>query len=229
MIYIAGMLYFIMSQLVYTNYYKYRKLNLFSLVVMEHSKIQQVCSNFGPKVNNIKFHFKVQNLSLLNNSIANIITDKLENNFVGKQLKIKWNFIVYKHVFSWIIFFECGFINCTKVKNYSDISQAIQEFCIDFKYNRWDITSGIIIDNTTSSGSFKCKINLYKLYEIIVEKQNYQSVKYNHEHFPGLYLKTYNKGTIIVFTSGKYSIVGSKCTRDAEEVFNTMRLYLKSV
>jgi TATA-box binding protein (TBP) (component of TFIID and TFIIIB) len=179
-----------------------------------------------PAIKNIKFHFTVSNIRQLNSSIADIITLQLQDNFEGKSLSTRHNnFVVYKHKYVYTIFFNRGYINCTKVKQYSDISGAIEEFCADFQFSRRDIVGGVVIDNTTYSGSFYRNINLLQLQNIINADISIKA-NFNPAHFPGLFFKSQTSGTIIVFYSGKYSIVGAKCQRDAEEVYRQMKKFL---
>jgi TATA-box binding protein (TBP) (component of TFIID and TFIIIB) len=188
-------------------------------VVMSKSKVQ------GPILKNIKFHFKIGNLQQLNNSIADLITLKLSNNFKGRSLSIKHNFVVYRHTYVYTIFFNTGFINCTKVTNYPHISEAIKEFCSDFKIVRKSV-SKIVVDNTTSSGAFKQIINLYDLKAKINQETETQA-HFNPTHFPGLFFRLHSKGTIIVFASGKYTIVGAKWRKDVKLIFQKMKAFLR--
>jgi TATA-box binding protein (TBP) (component of TFIID and TFIIIB) len=172
-----------------------------------------------PVVKNVKIHFKVADISRLNTGIADLLTLKLENTFpISDTLTRKHNFCVFKRRFVYIIFYNTGFVNCTKIRNYSEISAALEEFSQVFKLDL-EYFSTPIIDNTTSSGSFDKVIYLNKLKEKIQAQNVFQKVNFNPEHFPGLFIKT-NNGTIIVFHSGKYTIIGAKCQQQADTVFS---------
>ena len=121
-----------------------------------------------PKIQNIKFHFRVKNVGKLNGSIADLIDQKLNKTFPSDQvLNLKHNFCVYKHHFVYTIFFNTGFINCTKVRDYSQIVKAIEEFKFIFKFSVEDFEPGVTIDNTTVTGCFNKKLDLIRLKQLI--------------------------------------------------------------
>lgn len=185
----------------------------------------------SPQIKNIKFHFTVNNIPQLYRSIIDIINDKLEKPTEDSIFKTGHNYIVYKKRFVYTIFYNKGYINCTKVPAYSHISKAIEEFCQIFRINRWEIPGGVKIDNTTSSGNFSHQLNLFELKNVIHENSidlntSFKAPpKFNPSYFPGLFLK-YNCGTIILFHSGKYTIVGAKCQRHSEFIFNEVKKYI---
>ena len=182
-----------------------------------------------PVTKNIKIHFRVRVVIPLNKTIADFLDLKVKNRFPATDtLDIKHNFCVFKRRFVYIIFFNTGYVNCTKIPNYSEISAAQEEFCQVFNLLSENLTTPII-DNTTCSGTFGQVIYLKKLKQEIVnqnwEEKNWCNVKFNPEHFPGLFIKTDN-ATIIVFHSGKYTIVGAKCQEEANLTFSQVRAFI---
>lgn len=183
-----------------------------------------------PSVKNIKIHFTIDNLYQLFHGIIGIIDLKLSGDFAGKTFSRGHNFIVYKNRFVYTIFYNKGYINCTKIPNYSGISEAISEFCDTFGLTRQDLSSGITIDNTTSSGKFKHRLNLLELKHKIEQADQYQEIrtKFNPSFFPGLFVKYHFLGTIILFASGKYSVVGAKCQNQSEQIVENIYFFLNN-
>ena len=115
------------------------------------------------------------------------------------------NFLVIKSKYTYIIFKTNkqneNHINITKIPNLSNVKEAIDLIS--------NLTQCIIksfkIDNIIATSSVNQKLNLDK----IVKEKKFNQIKYNNEKFPGLFLK-FNKGTAIIFHSGKIVIVGCK-------------------
>ncbi len=167
-----------------------------------------------PVLSNIKFHFAVSRyINLL---------EKLEN--IEELISIKWktNFAVFKdNRTSFILFFNCGFVNVTGIKSFSEISKTLDVFCILLNISRNDIGS-ISIDNLTSSGSFGHSINLTNLQQYIKFNQADFKVHRNISYFPGLFCKHKSFGTIIIFQNGSFTLIGSKCLNSRDQLFSLM-------
>jgi TATA-box binding protein (TBP) (component of TFIID and TFIIIB) len=173
-----------------------------------------------PVINNIKIRFTVieSQLPTLRDEIRKIseVKDK-------KTFKKLHNFIVFRSSFIFTIFFKSGTVNITGIQRLTDISQAVSVFCQTFDISRRDIVDSIIIDNITASGSFNRDINLRNLKEKINGGKNESRIKsasFNPNYFPAAFCKTFGIGTILIFGSGKYNIVGAKSQLDVMEVFN---------
>lgn len=69
----------------------------------------------------------------------------------------------------------------------------------------------------TFSGSFDRLINLTQVAKILKREKEY-IIRYNPNIFPGICLKIPNKGSILIFLSGKYSIIGVKCFQQAQDM-----------
>ena len=52
--------------------------------------------------------------------------------------------------------------------------------------------------------------------------RGHKSVFYNSNHYPGLKFHAKNLGTAIIFSSGKYTIVGLKCVTDAGVILDSL-------
>jgi TATA-box binding protein (TBP) (component of TFIID and TFIIIB) len=182
-----------------------------------------------PRVNNIKIRLVVSPSSLprLKRSIERL--DKSSGATVGtnrkRLFKKHHNFIVFRNSYVFIIFFSNGTVNITGIKSFSCITHALQTFCSSFRVSRRQITD-YIIDNVSANGDFGKQINLVNLKQDINKREKkenlIQSASFNTNYFPAAFCKTYKIGTILVFNSGKFNIVGAKCQRHVREIFLEM-------
>jgi len=101
--------------------------------------------------------------------------------------------------------------NVTNIKSFSDIYNFL--FFFSEHYFTYDTKLiSLNIDNITANFHVKEKINLQQIYSI--EKTQ---IKFNPERFSGYFLK-FQKGTAIIFRSGKINIVGCKCILAINEI-----------
>lgn len=131
--------------------------------------------------------------------------------------KKKSNFFVLREKFVYVIFYT-GHVNITGAKS----RDAINEACSDLSVilNKLDLTlSRLIIDNICLSGSLPHTLNLVTFSNQLL--QDCVNFSFNPRKFPGLSFPStkQSSGTTIVFTSGKFIIVGLKheeAIRDAK-------------
>jgi TATA-box binding protein (TBP) (component of TFIID and TFIIIB) len=184
-----------------------------------------------PKINNLKVHIEV------NNKCIDRIRKTLKlSGRKWKKSKEFHNFLVIKDKYSYIIFPESknkkgkkkgGYINITGIKSFEDVENVIPELCVTFELNRIQVTGEVVIDNVTANGDFGQKLHLPRIQEVIngeTEKDgNTFSASFDRNYFPGAFCKTFPKiGTILIFPSGKYVIVGSKCVAEVQKVYQMM-------
>ena len=124
------------------------------------------------------------------------------------------NFSVLKLTFTYIIFWSSGYINVTKLKTKKDISSARIEIEELFKiklHEKFDI------HNIFSSGQINLHIHslywIYKNIEVNSKKVLYLSF------YPDLRIMC-RKGTIIIFQSGKVTILGCKSFENLSELYS---------
>jgi TATA-box binding protein (TBP) (component of TFIID and TFIIIB) len=123
-----------------------------------------------------------------------------------------------------ITIFNNSFINITGIKTIIEIEKIVllllKSISLDQKtfYN-------YKIDNICCSGSWNHKIkliptahNLSKLYY----------VRYNPDIYPGIHCKIPNLGSILIFNSGKYSIIGVTCMSQAIKILELVFVVLKN-
>ena len=184
--------------------------------------------SFSPQINNIKGHITLQG-----NGITQLRKELEQNNSsVWRKIDPKRrkdaekNFIVVKdqHRQTYIIFPHKGFVNITGVKNYSAICEVIPKFCETFRLCSSDVSQPVlVIDNISAAGNFHKTVNLSRLQKKInTSEEKLFSVHCNRQYYPGAFCKRKGVGTITVFASGKYVIVGAKCREDVTTLAQLM-------
>jgi len=138
------------------------------------------------------------------------------------------NFFVYKdHTFCLTIFKlkhseDRYHINASKLKTKSDIQKVLLFVKEYFSHSIKE--ESVKVDNITAKGDFGHSLNLFQ----ICERKPIDSViNYHPAIFPGLYLK-HKKGTVGLFTSGKYTIVGCKNSEDIYKCYYNTKKWLDS-
>ena len=179
----------------------------------------------APSVKNVKIHFKIRA-----EAIPTLIRGLLKNR-ISSHLVRHGNLIVLKYKFVFIIFETSGFINATGIKSLEEIRKCLKVFRIILNIRKRDIRN-ITVDNITASGNFDQQLNLYKIRQKIHANHNLQKsvlANYNRDIFPGLFLKYKKIGTIILFSSGKYSIVGIKCRANMYKIFQETNVLINQL
>jgi len=159
------------------------------------------CSRTMIKIRNIKISVKVRAIPL-----NNVIKKLQEKNIEHREYL---NFVTFKSKFSYVLFKPSKnlttHINISSIKNKRDIKKSVWFL----KYNLAVVVLSLRIDNIVSTKIIGKSINLQE----IIRQKVFVNARYNPEHFPGLFVK-FNKGTIILFHSGKVVIVGCRTYQD---------------
>ena len=191
----------------------------------------------SPVVNNIKLRVRVKKrgrVALLK-SVSSLLQDKAELITENrKRVVIQHNnFIVLRDSFVFIVFSPQGTVNITGIRDLLDIPRAISTFS-----NLFNIPSALlsepVIDNITASGTFNALIDLQALKRLIntPEENNgsiYSSASFNASYFPAAFCKTFSIGTISIFGSGKYNIIGAKCQKDVQTLYQAMAVHISQL
>jgi TATA-box binding protein (TBP) (component of TFIID and TFIIIB) len=161
-----------------------------------------------PEIRNIKAHFSIKKKNL-----KHYLHAKCDL----KQISIKFyhNFFVIREKYVYIIWYKCGFVNVTKIKSENDIICALNHFCTTFDI--YNVSDGIIVDNITASGKINQFINLKKLSAFLID-QHFE-IKYNKFKFPAIFVKIYKFGTLTIFGSGSFNIIGCRSMTDLSAVY----------
>lgn len=186
----------------------------------------RVCA---PKVNNIKIRLVVlaqaidqlkKGIERLNKSSGEKIGDDRKRLF-----KKHHNFVVFRNSFVFIIFANNGTVNITGINSFDRICEALQNFHRVFGIGREEITD-VIVDNVSANGDFGRIICLRDLKHLINEQENEEQLisaaSFNVNYFPAVFCKTFSIGTILVFNSGKFNIVGAKCQSHVTKIYLEM-------
>lgn len=170
--------------------------------------MSKIISSSNPIIRNIKVHFCVDSVPLLKQGFSflqtNIVNEDRE--VINVKLTQHANFFVMRDIFVYTIFLNKGYINATKIPNYTSIDDCIKEFCKLLQLIEGDLTD-VIIDNTTYAGNLNKKVDLRAIH--YRARSQLISVKFNPIWFPAVFLK-FSNGTVNLFQSGKYMIVGVK-------------------
>jgi TATA-box binding protein (TBP) (component of TFIID and TFIIIB) len=164
-----------------------------------------------PIVNNLKTHISLKGENVYQ------LTQSLER----KERKVHNNFSVVNNVYTFIIFPKSGFVNITGIKSFSDLKNVIPHFCKVFDIKLTE-PAELIIDNISAAGSFNRKVNLVRLQEVINSEKTDFSVHYDRNFFSGAFCKAIGFGTVTVFPSGKYVVVGPKCQEHVDSIIQKM-------
>lgn len=165
----------------------------------------------SPCLKNVKGHFKIPAVSeqLLKERLKKSDNIKFTNNFCS--LKVNGSTLTY------VIFYKAKYINVTGISSVAllDESPYILAQILKLPYTLlFDVKCEV--DNMTFSGTFGKCLNLSEIARKLQAK-NF-TLRYNPTVFPGLYIKIPPRGSILVFISGKYSIIGVTCKNQAQEI-----------
>mgnify|MGYP003519299646 CR=1 FL=1 len=178
-----------------------------------------------PIIYNVKISFEV-NLNDIDKifKICNDINNNMKISYFKNFITITNRFIFFIHEKldqtkkNGKSYSKC--INITKIKNIENMKIAISHFCEMFDISEGSITN-IKINNMTASGCLgkRIKLNYFYSNNILLKSNKFITIKYNISIFPGMFCKT-KYGTILLFQSGKYSIVGVKSEEDMLKIYN---------
>lgn len=148
------------------------------------------------------------------------------NTVLALKLSVKnyKNFIVLKDKYTYTIFktnlkFE-NHINITKIPKLSKITDSINHLKSYIVFSLIDMK----IDNIIATLKHNQPIDLVS----VCERKLFESMKYNNERFPGLFVK-FEIGTAILFHSGKIVLVGCKNENDLKCLTTSIFAVIKTL
>lgn len=169
-----------------------------------------------PRINNLKVHVVLTQSG----------TDQLKKSLLSKEKTTYNNLTVVRQGFTYIVFPEKGFINITGVQSFDAAQDIIPQLEQVFGLRRFDLASDIVVDNISAAGDFTTRVNLVQLQKRLnkggEERNTFFSVHFDRNFFPGAFCKTRGFGTLTVFPSGKYVVVGAKCLEHVEKIVQRM-------
>jgi TATA-box binding protein (TBP) (component of TFIID and TFIIIB) len=141
------------------------------------------------------------------------------------------NYCKIRNKFYYTIF-PSGFINITGIRKKQEIEEAINQIISHLQLTLADLKlqengSVYCIDNITVTGALNItkKLNLAVLHcKTITDCKT----SYNNLHFPGLFLHfTGVKGTVLLFSSGKFNIVGLTCSKEIPRLLYKVIVFIQ--
>lgn len=173
---------------------------------------------FSPEccdISNIKCHFSIHLKQ------CGYIESRLDPN---NTLKRHGNFFSFKNKYSYIVFSKKNFVNVTGIKKIEDVEDVKNNLCLLVNGLTLQDCSELVIDNITSSGCLNVRIDLNKCLHFLRDRE----VKCHHNsmYFPGLFIKFLEHGRVIVFSSGKFSMIGMKCQKDVNKNFSALSAHM---
>jgi TATA-box binding protein (TBP) (component of TFIID and TFIIIB) len=126
-------------------------------------------------------------------------------------IKKHHNFAVIRSGFVYTAYFS-GFVNVTKVQRAEELDDAVANFCSLLQLDKQQ-TFNISVDNITASGHFGHTVSLTRLWTRCRSLEDCQ-LSYKPHYFAGAFLKLKNCCTILIFSTGSYSIVGARNCND---------------
>ena len=134
------------------------------------------------------------------------------------------NFVSFKHQFSFVVFktgsISLNHVNVSRVKSKKDIKKVTDAIISIFSV----LIHSVKVDNIVSTTNICKQLDLRE----IVSRQLFENLKYNPEQFPGLFVR-FDKGTTILFHSGKAVIVGCKSYKDLRCLVTEVNAKLKTL
>jgi len=194
----------------------------------------------APKINNVKTHIyltrKGRKRLLVQIGRYKIKMEKHNNFSVCRDPELERR--------AYTLFEKQGFINITGIPNLEAVADVIPRLCTVFHLRASHVASSQpCIDNISAAGVFPRRLDLNRLRRILLPEvkskaqsargvnevidpnpppSSYFTILLNRDKFPGASCRAKGYGTITLFSSGKYVIVGSKCLEQMQQVFLKM-------
>lgn len=139
------------------------------------------------------------------------------------------NFIVISDLFTYIIFkmsplTACNHVNVTKIRDFNGVSLAAAHLNRMFNVNAG--LEDVTVDNITATADFKCAVHL-PIFLQVCSANGDAKMSYNNEKFPGLFVR-FDKGTAILFSSGKCVFIGHKLLAHVNDSFDKLYQNIQS-
>ena len=204
----------------------------------EQQSKENSANNRHYKTYNVKFHFKLSDKNLA----QKIVLDERANENQQSQTRHK-NFCIKRIEKNVFTIFSSGHVNVTGVRSFDDVRKTIDIFTSQFNTVE---KNSIVIDNSTTVASYfgtkskeknsaqhsEKRINISALTSIIkndLSNEDNITLSLRPHFFPGAVIRRKNKCTIIVFTTGRFIIIGAKSTDEVIEAYDTVCAIIRRV
>ena len=173
------------------------------------------------KTYNVKFNFKLDDKILAAKLVDEIDTKKKQNNF----RVIRIDKIVYA-------VFSSGHVNVTGVQDFDRVCDAIHNFNVKYKIHADKCSTAYSVDNSTSTayyfeeGSNK-RINISTFKKTYTINREKVTISHRPHYFPGVILRRAGKCTAILFSSGRFIIIGAKSIEEINEAYDLVCAIIK--
>lgn len=135
---------------------------------------------------------------------------ELKSRISETSIKHYHNFSILRSTYVYSIFWNCGYVNITKIPSMCEISRATENILSLLRVPTSDLLK-TDIHNICASGKFSEKLNLSVIKDKLSKEGSLQ-VNRNLSAFPALFVKCSSLGTCVLFQNGKYSLVGVNST-----------------
>ena len=186
-------------------------------------------------VSNVKAHFSVQAPIPVPDSISDHVV------YHGNFLTVRPPPSLVKHLTDraklvYVVFPSSGHVNVSGIKDFDTCYQAVQVFEHLFSVKA---TSDICVDNSTASGRFPVidNLRLSRLFDKVEEFAFPCTISIRPHYFPSVLLRPAQRSlpepnlisTSIVFTNGKFIIVGSKTRAQVARTYHNLNHIIRSI
>jgi len=158
-------------------------------------------------------------------------------NYLQDRSKQHSNFTVIRvDGFVFILFLNSGFANISGIKNFESIKGAVDSF--NHHFSTTIQREHIVIDNSTASGKLagKNNVHLHKLINSPIIDSAHLSVSIRPHYFPSATIRgkpnqicskrkqkcRVDFATCVIFSNGKFIIVGGKSINQIENTFSIL-------
>lgn len=183
-----------------------------------------------PSVKNVKAHFKVKKEGLLHNPKLECVCLNFcscEFNFVQRHT----NFLVVRlpPALTYTVFPVSGHVNVTGIRSFESVQCAIDKF-LTFCGAELSDNTKVIIDNSTASGKFHLiagRPDLSALSAKNSDPNRQVDISIRQNYFPSVLIRARKNlrsvlPTTVLFSNGKYNIVGGKSHHAIELAHKTV-------
>lgn len=135
----------------------------------------------------------------------------------NKKYKQCSNFVVWHGTYTYTVFYG-GTVNVTGIKSLEEVKNVLSNMCSDFEIDPSLVKTSFIIDSSTATGDFQRRLDLTSIQRYLMQNSDTFTINFNREVFCSLYCYSKRGGTVALYASGKYNILGTKTCRQMQRV-----------